>query len=58
MGLFTDSLKVSSGLTLGHAATKIGIQKTLSAAEERAATKLKIIKLDFLTLLYVKICVI
>ena len=41
MGLFTDSLKVSSGLTLGHAATKIGIQKTLSAAEERAATKFK-----------------
>ena len=34
-------LKVSSGLTLGHAATKIGIQKTLSAAEERAATKFK-----------------
>ena len=55
MGLFTDSLKVSSGLTLGHAATKIGIQKTLSAAEERATA---IIKLDFLTLLYVKIYVI
>ena len=41
MGLFTDSLKVSSGLTLGHAATKIGIQKTLSAAEERATAKFK-----------------
>ena len=58
MGLFTDSLKVSSGLTLGHTATKIGIQKTLSAAEERAATKFKNYQARFLTQLYVKICVI
>ncbi|KXT74457.1 hypothetical protein STRDD10_00916 [Streptococcus sp. DD10] len=41
MGLFTDSLKVSSGLTLGHVATKIGIQKTLTAAEEHAENKVK-----------------
>ncbi|WFA76296.1 hypothetical protein PFZ59_02045 [Streptococcus suis] len=41
MGLFTDSLKVSSGLTLGHAATKIGIQKTLTAAEEHAEKQVK-----------------
>ena len=46
MGLFTDSLKVSSGLTLGHAATKIGIQKHCQQLR-RAATKFKIIKLDF-----------
>lgn len=41
MGLFTDSLKVSAGLTLGHAATKIGIQKTLTAAEENAENKIR-----------------
>lgn len=41
MGLFTDSLKVSSGLTLGHAATQIGIQKTLTAAEEHAEHKFR-----------------
>lgn len=41
MGLFTDSLKVSSGLTLGHAATKIGVQKALTAAEENAENKVR-----------------
>ena len=47
MGLFTDSLKVSSGLTLGHAATKIGIQKTLTVAEEHAENKVKTYQAKF-----------
>ncbi|MDG3142786.1 hypothetical protein MKL29_08200 [Streptococcus suis] len=47
MGLFTDSLKVSSGLTLGHAATKIGIQKTLTVAEEHAENKARTYQATF-----------
>ncbi|WP_449458916.1 hypothetical protein [Streptococcus suis] len=47
MGLFTDSLKVSSGLTLGHAAAKIGIQKTLTVAEEHAENKVKTYQAKF-----------
>ncbi|EHJ51897.1 hypothetical protein [Streptococcus macacae] len=35
MGLFTDSLKIGAGLTLGSAAAELGVQKTLVIVEDK-----------------------